>query len=846
MNIFHYRLGWIVGIVSVLCLATLQVPGQAAVEVKLAENGRALLPVVVSAQASEAEKTAANTLAQYLKRISGEFQVETSSAALTENTPGIVVGVASRFTPALTGFKTNDPTATEDYLLRSHARGVLLAGASELAVQHAVWDFLYRLGHRQFFPGETWEIVPSASNLSLSVDTFESPSYSMRMMAYGGNTWGENRVTFATWRERNRMAAGLSVSTGHNFGNIIRRHQAQFTAHPEYLALVKGERASTKNSDAKFCISNAALRQLVIDDALAEFAAKPQMQSYSIEPSDGGGWCECPQCAALGSISDQQVTLANAVAQAVDAVYPNQKYVGMYAYHMHSPPPSIAVHPRVVASIATSFISGGFNVNQLVAGWNEKGAVLGVREYWSVYPWDYDLPGRSRISNSDYMKTTVPHFYSKGARFYRTEASENWGPHGLGYYLASRLLWDINDANQIEALTNDFLDKAFGTAREPMAEFYRLIDGSGKPLLSTDLIGRLYRQLDQALKSTQDAAVIARLHDLALYVRYVEMYTEYSQAGGAARQTAFENLLRYGWRIRPTHMIHTYALWRGLDGRDTQVKFPAGSGAAVPADKDPLKSSEPFTTTQIQSYITQGIASNALLEFTPKSFSNDLVPATALALPAGRMGSFPMLRGNRPLYTWVGKAPGVVKLTANGGLIYPNRGDVRFELFPQNEAEGKSVAKAEVAPDKAAHEVVLPTEYDGMQRLVIIDGSGGTNIKWPEGQPLVFESSLDEAPVFAGGYWSLYFYVPKGTKVVGGYRTSVGRITSPDGKTALALTAEGAPGFWQVPVGPGQDGKLWQYTGKGQLKLMTVPPYLTRSAQELMLPREVVEVDSKG
>ena len=69
-------------------------------------------------------------------------------------------------------------------------------------------------------------------------------------------------------------------------------------------------------------------------------------------------------------------------------------------------------------------------------------------------------------------------------------------------------------------------------------------------------------------------------------------------------------------------------------------------------------------------------------------------------------------------------------------------------------------------------------------------------------------------------------------------------ISTPDGKTALALAAEGAPGFWSVPVAPGQDGKLWQYTGKGQLKLMTVPPYLARSATELLLPREVVEADA--
>ncbi len=56
---------------------------------------------------------------------------------------------------------------------------------------------------------------------------------------------------------------------------------------------------------------------------------------------------------------------------------------------------------------------------------------------------------------------------------------------------------------------------------------------------------------------------------------------------------------------------------------------------------------------------------------------------------------------------------------------------------------------------------------------------------------------------------------------------------------------EGNPGYWSVPVAPGQDGKLWILQGmKGQIMLMTVPPYLARSADEMLLPAEVVKADS--
>src|SRR5262249_15063125 len=152
---------------------------------------------------------------------------------------------------------------------------------------------------------------------------------------------------------------------------------------------------------------------LVVADALSQFANDPSLPSISLEPSDGGGWCECAKCKGLGSISDRAVLLANEVATAIEAQFPG-KYVGMYAYGQHSPPPTIRVHPRVVVGVATAFISGGYTVDQLLDGWHNQGATLGIREYYSVHPWDRDLPGAARGSHPDYLKATIPHFHAKG------------------------------------------------------------------------------------------------------------------------------------------------------------------------------------------------------------------------------------------------------------------------------------------------------------------------------------------------------------------------------------------------------------------------------------------------
>src|SRR5690606_7739416 len=117
-------------------------------------------------------KALAQTLADYLQKISGAaFAVDANAKVLSANTGGIAIGTVADFPDLAPQFDVTDPTKTEDYLLRSHADGVLLVGASDLAVRHAVWDLLYRLGYRQFFPGETWEVIPSEKNLRISVNT---------------------------------------------------------------------------------------------------------------------------------------------------------------------------------------------------------------------------------------------------------------------------------------------------------------------------------------------------------------------------------------------------------------------------------------------------------------------------------------------------------------------------------------------------------------------------------------------------------------------------------------------------------------------------------------------------
>jgi hypothetical protein len=806
--------------------------------VTLASEGQARLPVVVSPEATADVRAAAKELADYLGRISGAtFRVKDGDAA-----SGIVVGLVSDFADLPFDVDFESGVASRDqFRLRTTDNGLYLIGSTPAAVQCAVWDFLHRQGYRLFFLTDTWEVVPKHPNLTAAINVIEQPDYVIRQ-APRGAPWTD-RVLVARWQKRNRMNSSFSLITGHAYGGIVRRNQKRFDEHPEYFALVGGERPSGAN--AKFCVSNAGLRQVVIEDAAGEMKAHPEQDSISIDPSDGGGWCECEACRDMGSVSDRALTLANDVAAAINDLGLGEKYVGMYAYNVHSPPPNIEAHPNVVISVATSFIRGGYSVEELVSGWQAQNAVLGIRDYHDVFAWSHDLPRSARGGDIEYLTRTIPWFHEHGARFMNSENMDSWGANGLGYWLTPQLLWDVENAQRVDVLIEDFLEHAFGSAKEPMRSFYQLINRDHKSVRShQDVVARMYRCLDQSRTLTSDPHVRARLDDLILYTRYLELYGEYRHADGKARQQGFERVWRHAYRIRDRMMLSTVALCDRDRFRDRAVQ--------VPEDASSWKSSEPFGDIEIADILTAGIAANqpTVLDFEARNYSDDLVPATQLNLTPVLAGGYDERgRGRQQVYTWFPKNDRQVELAVTGGLIkhYRDRGNVKFSLYSPKEATLDAVDHDDsVPPDGEQRRVVLSSLYSGLHRLEWNDGSDMTRVVLPKDLPLTIRSTLEE-PMRLGGRWDLYFYLPRGTTVVGGYTDSTrGKMLDGDNKVVFDFSTLQAAGYFSVPVPEGQDGKLWKFSdSRGSRMLMTVPPYLATSVETLLLPREVVEADSR-
>ena len=294
-------------------------------------------------------------------------------------------------------------------------------------------------------------------------------------------------------------------------------------------------------------------------------------------------------------------------------------------------------------------------------------------------------------------------------------------------------------------------------------------------------------------------------------------------------------------------MIHSYGIWARL----------ASLRAARSKDHPALTDEAPVTEAEIQEILKNGIANHEPVEigFETKDFSQDLHPAArALGLadvPPGKLPPAPQDWQN--YYIWVAKAPAEIKLRVMVRHKWNHRPH-RITLYSPKAVDIREVDHSDMCkPDGVEREVVLKTPYDGLHRIQVRDGGDHTFIKWPKGMPVSLPSAMDTKGVknhFRGG-WSLYFYVPKGTTLVGGWASRIanwaprvsGQMVDGDGNVVYDFGKAGE-GWFTVPVPKGRDGKLWMMrNSQGDRRLLTVPPYFVRTASDLLLPKEVVDAD---
>lgn len=861
-------------------------PKPATPEVALAKDGKAILSIFVAAEpgvAKPAKKAATSDidksvadLRRCLQRITGaEFTVTVGDKFPAEQPkPGIFIGKATDFSSA----DVPKDMGPEEFLLRSTAQSqLLLVGGSDAGMSDAIYALLEKLGCRWYFPGATWEVIPKQPALSVSVNERQKPDIGLQRHLAVGH--GLHSATIARdyndWTRRNRMPGTLHVTNSHVWPGI--NPDKDFATHPEWFALVKGERKPSKP-----CYANPEVIARGVAQSLAHFDKNPSAQMVSVSAPDGAGYCECELCRKAAQVekiypahgpgglfgktadgkevsvvSETIFLYTNEVADAVAKKYPG-KYVGMIAYSSYAHPPSFALKPNVYVEVTQGYRRTPLSFAEQIADFAGKAKHLGAYEYYDVEQWSWDLPGKARAAHLDYHASTIPWFVQNHVDSIKGEVSNNWGPNGIGYYVLGKLMWD-SSAN-VHGLEEEFYRKAFGPAAAPLERFYRRWEsGQG---VDQRTLGLAYRDLQEAVKLTADQPEYrARVDQVRMYLHFVKSYhfmQDFPLVNGpkATKQSLAKFIKQYGEeelkqkvshlgdytrRLMDTGMVHSFAFnsyFKGVGnalGCDTaNWQKPGTIPTAEEIDRQFEADLKEFDLTKLQ-------------DVALRPFSRDLISLKEarpdLMKEDGKISSEPCHKGSLYVQAKQGDAVSVTFAPSKTG------GDGEYHVsFVTTEAFSKGWTVFGL-------ETVQASKLENGTLRFEAKRPGFYRIEWTEAAV----TAVSHPAVFVGGqetsfrHSTLYFFVPKGTQSFavkarppGGavvlVRDSAGTvILDIDKKKAAASTSH----EFVIEVPQGSDGAIWSITGpkdnsgNGTIALIGVPNYLSLLPGQLLVPREV-------
>ena len=726
---------------------------------------------------------------------------------------------------------------------------VFIIGNSDLAVKHGTYIYLENLGYRWFFPHPAWRIIPEIKNYATAFEYLGEPSFKNRRIWYAYGTASKQcDEDYKKWAEFNRQGGSFEVHCGHAWGGIIRRNVKEFEAHPEFFALTKnGERATNVVFEArKFCVSNDQLINLCINDTLSliekeqgiaqtntakdgdkkvgESNKQVKNIMISLEPTDGIGCCYCDKCRKIGGESEQVFYLANKVAAEVSKKYPGSM-IGLYAYAGHAMPPSFDLATNIYVQIATAYNKTPLTLHQLIVEWKKKIKNVGIREYYGVMAWDWDMPGQPRGAKVSYIAKSLSEFYNAGVNAINAESNVGWISRGLGHYIAAKLMWDIS--LNVEALKKDFIEKSFGNSWGPMTELYDDWENTLDPLPTPHSIGKWNRLVNEALALCEDEKIKERLYQIQYYLHFVALFYNWKTAKTSVETNAYTALLEYAWRIKDFGVCASYPLAR----RIANSKAPAPEYRFNAPDCIWQKNTEKVTYSELKQMI------NADMERYKEIKGITVFPRTGQFKPATTQIFPRVINRFRFPHEFILQIPseGESAIMIALGFIYKEVYEHPVRIYSLDDTvedeNAKPVFEVMVKGDGISRRIELASLKHGFYKMIVDDRKSGFEIN-----PVADTKLTILADAFSRvrtiGRSSFIFMVPQGVKKFVIISDGPLALLKPDGTKLTKPQGN----MWEVEVGEGESG-IWRILEQaGMFYLAGVPPFVALSPQDLIIP----------
>lgn len=453
----------------------------------LVTEGKPVASVVVDPDASEVEQFAAEELAGYVGRISGATLPVGIAPA-----PGryaILLGAAAREQLAET--VDFDALGPDGFALRSSPDGLAIAGGSDLGTLYGVYHLLEKyLGVRWFMPGDLGTVTPNSPNVAVgTIDELQRPDFRVRWIESGD--WAlHNRMNVQV--KVNDKPVGINWKYGYHSILHIVPPDEYFEEHPEYFALIKGQRRQPKpTSGFQVCTSNPELIEVVAERVCRILDEDPDIDIISVCPMDGGGFCECEACRALDEdrpeeeawharYSNRLAVFNNAVARLVAERYPDKLIkVGAYAMYVRVPTdPNYRPEPNLAIQACHTYACNNHRIAPPTCARNQEYFTKELERWASItdHLFIYEYYNKGAWGGLPYpqihvIREDIPYFKSLGVEgFYTQAAGKRFPVLGLNHYISAKLTWDSE--LDVRRLLEDFYARFYQEAAEPMGRYW--------------------------------------------------------------------------------------------------------------------------------------------------------------------------------------------------------------------------------------------------------------------------------------------------------------------------------------------------------------------------------------
>lgn len=434
--------------------------------------------IVIPENGVDDEQLAAEELQEYIEKISGA-RIEIVTDVDTEFKP---VHIGRSFLEA-SGFDVDKLGSDRSaFVINITDDAIYLAGNSAEGTLFSVYEFIEDLGVRWFWPGELGTVFPETKSISVpkGVD-IQKPSFPNRHL--------QGVLQDMPWYRHQKF--GGDYFMGQHGINLL--PAADYEKDVELFAMVDGKRVAGRHR--QLCISNPEVLKRAVAYTEKFLEENPDVPHFGMGPEDGGGFCECDNCKTLDSgqwdlmsdeysMTDRYIWFFNKVLDQINVKWPEKK-LAFYIYHTYMlPPVKYVPNKNITGSFATITlcrIHGASNpvcpdrsfYIKLMSQWGQLLPELWERGYYFNVA-SPPFPFSKVHVLQDEMKLA----HQNNIKGWRVESMPSWVSNGFTLYVAGKLMWNV-DAD-VDAIVNDYYDKFFGPASEPMGKWFDLMDSCYK------------------------------------------------------------------------------------------------------------------------------------------------------------------------------------------------------------------------------------------------------------------------------------------------------------------------------------------------------------------------------